>query len=167
VALALLSVLLLCAAALQSSVVAGLDLAGGRPDVVLLVVLSWAILRGPSEGVVAGVLGGLALDSLSGAPFGLHTAILGLIGFSSGLGEGNLYRGSLPLFLGLAVLATLVYHVAVALGLGLLGQTPPGLGRFAQVAAPGALLNAALMPAVFWLVRRCVRWLHGWRQAEV
>ena len=66
-----------------------------------------------------------------------------------------------------SVLATLVYHVAVALGLGLLGQTPPGLGRFAQVAAPGALLNAALMPAVFWLVRRCVRWLHGWRQAEV
>ena len=52
--LALLSALLLCAAAAQSSLVAGLDLAGGKPDLVLLAVLAWAILRGPSEGVVGG-----------------------------------------------------------------------------------------------------------------
>ena len=161
------ALLLLLAAVFQSALVTALDLAGGRPDLVLLVVLAWAMLRGPSDGVFAGLLGGFALDTLSGTPFGVHTGVLGVIGFSTGLGEANLYRGNLPLFFGGAVLSTLAFHLAVALLLQLLGLEPPSLARFAQVTAPSALLNAALMPSFFWLVRRCLRWLQGWRQLEV
>jgi rod shape-determining protein MreD len=165
--LALLAVLVLLAAVLQSTLVAGLDIAGGRPELVLLAVLAWAMLRGPSEGVVAGVLGGFALDSLSGLPFGMHTGILGIIGFSTGLGEGALYRSSLPLLGGVAIISTVVYLVALALLLQALGLEPPGIGTLAQVTTPSAVLDAVLMPPTYWLARRMMRWFQGWRQVEV
>ncbi len=159
--------LLVAAAVAQSVVLSGLDVGGGRPDLVLLLVLAWAMLRWPTEGVVAGVLGGFALDTLSGTPFGVHLGILGLIGFSTSLGEAHLYRGNLPLFFGVAVLATVAFHVALALVLPLFWWQPPSLGRFAQVTMPSALLNAALMPGAFWIVRHGLRWLYGWRRLEV
>ena len=159
--------LLLGAGVLQSTLMTRVDLFGGRPDLVLLVVIAWAMQRGPSEGIVAGIAGGFVLDSLSGTPFGVHTVLLGIIGFCSSLGESALYRGSLPLFLGAAALASVAYHVALALALQMLGWQPPGLARFTQVAAPSALLNALLMPGAFWLVRRSMRWFRGWRRLEV
>ena len=158
---------ILVAGVLESTVVAHLDVMGGRPDLVLLVVLAWAIQRGPSEGVAAGILGGFVLDSLSGTPFGIHTALLGVIGFSTSLGEEGLYRGNLALFFGVAVLATVLSDAALALILQALGWQAPGLAQFAQVTAPSAALNALLMPGSFWLVRRSMRWFRGWRQAEV
>ncbi len=155
------------AAALQSTLVTRIDVAGGRPDLMLLIVLSWAILRGPSEGIAAGIVGGFAIESLSGTPFGIHMGLLGLIGFSTSLGELNLYRGNLALFFGTAVLSTVAYHVGLALLLQVANWEPPSLARFAQVTGPTALLNALCLPAVFWLVRRGMRLLQGWRQLEV
>jgi rod shape-determining protein MreD len=164
---AFLGLLVLCAAVFQSVIGTALTVAGGRPDLVLLVVLAWAMQRGPSEGIAAGILGGFALDTLSGLPLGVHTSILALIGFSTSLGEVGLYRGNLALFFGAAVLSTVAFHVALALVLQLAGWQPPGLARFAQVTMPTALLNAALMPPVYWVVSRGMRWLYGWRRLEV
>ena len=77
-----------------------LPLVRGRPDLVLVVVLAWAMLRGSIEGAIVGFLGGMLLDSVTYTPFGINTALFGLIGYCAGLPEVNVYRGNLPYFLG-------------------------------------------------------------------
>src|SRR5918911_3711443 len=85
-------------------------LGGPRPDLVLLLVLAWSMIRGVAEGTVGGIAGGLALDLTSAAPFGLHTSLLGLTGSLTALGEANLFRGNVPLFVTTAALATIFLH---------------------------------------------------------
>ena len=138
-----------------------------RPDLVLLLVLAWSMLRGLTEGTIGGVAGGLALDLLSSAPFGLHTALLGLIGSFTALGESNLYRGNTLLFLTTAALATLFMHGGSVLVLQAAGLQATGFLRFVQFTVPTMALNALLMPLAFVLVQRFVRALEGWRQLEL
>lgn len=138
-----------------------------RPDLVLLLVLAWSMLRGMTEGTIGGIVGGMALDLLSAAPFGAHTVLLGAIGFLAALGEANVFRGSVPLFSLTAALATLVLHGGSVLALQLVGQQAVGLVRFVQFVVPAAAANAICMPVVYLLVRRGVRALSGWRQLEL
>ncbi len=160
-------ILVLVLAAVVQSTAAQHLVGGPRPDLVLLLVLAWSMLRGLTEGTIGGVAGGLALDLLSAAPFGLHTGLLGLIGSFTALGESNLYRGNLILFLTTAALATIALHAGSLLVLQAAGLQAANLARFVEFTVPTALLNALLMPLAFALVQRFVRILEGWRQLEL
>lgn len=154
------------AAIVQGTLFTGL-LPGARPDLVLLMVLAWSMLRGLSEGSIGGIAGGLALDLLSAAPFGLHTGLLGLIGSLTALGEAHLYRGNIPLFIAVASVATVVLHGGTLLVLQAAGQQTVSLARFVQFVVPIGMLNALLMPLAFIMFQRLIRALGGWRQLEL
>jgi rod shape-determining protein MreD len=159
-------IMIVLAAILQGTVMAQLT-DGPRPDLALLVVLAWAMLRGLAEGTLAGLTAGLALDLLSAAPFGLHAGLFVAISATVALGEENLFRGNLPLSALAAALAAVVLHGGGLLALQAAGQQTVGFVRFLQFAVPTMLLDALLMPLVYWLVRRWVRALAGWRQLEL
>src|SRR5919206_4915495 len=108
--LVIATVVLLVAALAQSLVGQRLVLLPGRPDFPLVVVLAWSMLRGSAEGAVVGFIGGVLQDSAVYTPFGVNGALLGLIGYCTGLPQANVYRGNFPFFLGTAALATLAYH---------------------------------------------------------
>jgi rod shape-determining protein MreD len=159
--------LLLVAALLQSVVGTAMPLINGRPDFTLVVVLAWAMLRGSTEGAVVGFLGGMLLDSVEYTPFGVHTALLGLAGYLTGLPEVNAYRGNLPYFLGIAALATFVYHTLLFLLLQARGLGMPPLIETYQTAVPAALLNCLLLAPTFMICRRLLRMLSGWTQLRL
>ena len=69
---------LVLAAIVQSTAAQHLD-GGPRPDLVLLLVLAWSMLRGLTEGIIGGIAGGLALDLRGLDPPEPMVAILGLI----------------------------------------------------------------------------------------
>ena len=159
--------LLLAAALLQSVVGTALPIINGRPDFALVVVLAWAMLRGSTEGAIVGFLGGLLLDSVEYTPFGIHTALLGLAGYLTGLPEVNVYRGNLPYFLGTAAVATLIYHTLLFLLLQARGLGMPPLIQTYQAAIPAAILNPLLLAPTFMLCRRLLRVLTGWTQLRL
>jgi rod shape-determining protein MreD len=159
--------LLVFAALLQSVLGPSLPLVRGRPDLVLVVVLAWAMLRGSIEGAVVGFLGGMLLDSVTYTPFGINTALFGLVGYCAGLPEVSVYRGNLPFFLGIAVLATLAYHTLCFLILQALGYSMPPLIETYEAAVPAGVLNALLVPLAFVVCRRLTRVLAGWSQLRL
>ena len=159
--------LLAVAALLQSVLGPSLPLVRGRPDLVFVVVLAWAMLRGSGEGAFVGFLGGLLLDSVTYTAFGINTALFGLLGYAIGLPEVNVYRGNLPYFVGISALATLVYHTLYFLILQALGNLMPPLLDTYVTAMPAALMNALLVPPAFVLCRRLVRALAGWTQLRL
>lgn len=159
--------LLAVAALLQSVMGPSLPLVRGRPDTVLVIVLAWSMLRGSGEGAFVGFLGGVLLDSVSYAPFGINSALFGLLGYFLGLPEVNVYRGNLPYFLGTAALATLVYHTLYFLFLQALGFSLPPIIETYATAIPAALLNALLLAPTFVVCRRLLRALAGWTQLRL
>ena len=144
-----------------------LPLIHGRPDMVLVVVMAWALLRGPGEGAFVGFVGGALLDSVTYTRFGINAALFGIIGYALGLPQVNVYRGNLPYFIGTAVLATLAYHTLYFLLLQGLGLALPPLVETYAAAVPAAAMNVLLLVPTFLLCRRLLRMLAGWTQLRL
>ncbi len=145
-------------ALLQSSLAPHLSVIGVKPGIVLTLVVSWSVIRGASEGVTWGFIGGLALDLLSGAPVGLSALTLMMVGFLTNLGETSLFKSSLVLPLFAVFVASLLSDAVQLVLLQGFGWNLPFWEAMASVALPAAILNAVLMPVVYlplqWLSRR-------------
>ena len=160
--------LLVCAALAEATAGYQLDaLGGGRLNLVLVLVTAWSLVRGPLDGLLVGLAGGLVLDLMSGAPFGLHTILLGMLGAATAIGGGTLERGGLALLFGTTVFTTIAYHGLMVLILRLFGWDFPGLMRFVNVLVPTIILNVLFMPVAAALARRVDRLTSSWRRMEV
>jgi rod shape-determining protein MreD len=167
-ALLIYAVVLLLAAIVESTAGYRLDALGGaRVNPVLALVAVWSLVRGVQQGLLAGLVGGLALDLVAGTPFGLHTALLGLIGALTSLGGGTLTRGGLALLAGTAVLTTVLYHGGMVLVLRVLGWELPGAMRFVNVVVPTIFLNALLLPFAANLARKIDQTTSRWQRMEL
>jgi rod shape-determining protein MreD len=141
--------LLAAVAILQSSVLFRFSLGGARLHLMLLVVVSWSLLRGAREGIVWGFLGGLGLDFLSGLPLGTCAVSLTITAYLASLGQLTLYRTS-PLFpSGLALTAGIVHDCILMTVMTLVGHTVAWPALLLRVSVPSALLGALLMPLVY------------------
>jgi|SoiMethySBSTD1v2_1073268.scaffolds.fasta_scaffold1378075_2 rod shape-determining protein MreD len=161
------ALVILLAAMVESTLGYRLDVIGARVNLVLVLVVAWAFERGVQAGLLAGLVGGLALDLVSGTPFGLQTLLLGLIGGVAALGEGTLARGGLGLLFGTAILATVAYHGIMVLALRVFGWDWPGAMRMVNILVPTIFLNCALMPFAVAFARRIERSFSGWRRMEL
>lgn len=159
--------LLLGAALVQSVIGPRLPFLGSRPDFPLVLVVAWAMLRGSGEGAAIGFIGGSLLDYTASTPPGLNAALLGVIGYTTGLGETNLYRGSVPFFLAAGIGATLAFHTARLFALQAMGLAMGLVVETYRVAIPAAFMNALLLVPAFLLCRRLLRALDGWRQLRL
>lgn len=145
----------------QTVVLARVELWGARPNLMLLLVLVWSIVRDLDEGLIVALIGGLILDLFSGGPPG--SMVLGLLAAAFLAGQRWGRGVGLPIITlwFSALISVLAYHVVL---LTVLAWTryPVDWGRaFLSVALPSALLNAALAPFIrpplSWWARRTRR----------
>jgi len=69
--------IMMLVAALQVTVIPQISFFGGRPDLVMLVVVTWALNSTLEQAVLWAFVGGICRDLLSAAPIG--TSIIGLL----------------------------------------------------------------------------------------
>lgn len=160
--------ILLVAAVLQSVWVEGIQILGGRPDLALLLTVTWAIIRGANEGAVWGFVAGIFCDLLSGGAFGMWTLALTAVGFLAGQPWVHALGPTLIRLALMSALGTLVGHGILLLTMAVLGYSVD-LGRAVQtVAGPASLLNFLLSPFAFtflvWFHKRTQPRLGGFAQ---
>jgi rod shape-determining protein MreD len=144
---------LFSAAILQTTVMPRFALWGVRPDLMLLVVVSWSLLRGTKEGLQWALGGGLLLDLLSGGPFGAATLSLALSSVVASLGEVTVSRGTAWLPVAASLMATALYDLTYMLVLQLAGRPVLwGLG-LARVIVPSMALNGLATYPTYWTLR--------------
>ena len=79
-----LAVVLIVAVLIQSTVLARLRLAGARPDLLVLAVVSVAVATDPTTGAVFGFVAGLVSDLLFDLPVGVSALVYTAVGFAVG-----------------------------------------------------------------------------------
>jgi rod shape-determining protein MreD len=135
-----------------------LSVLGGRPNLIILAVIAWALRRGSAEGAVWGFMGGLLLDLFSGGPLGAMSLSLLVIGSVAGRRWGQQLGSTFLQIVLLALGLCFAYHVLLLLILGWTGVPVYWTYSLQRVAAPSAILNALLAPLVYvplvWLDRR-------------
>ncbi len=102
------ALLLFIAVLLQSTVLQYIQVAGVKPDFVLILIVFYSLINGSREGALWGIFGGLMQDLFTGSYFGLNALCLGGVGYLVGLGCNRLLRESSMVLSGVVFLATIV-----------------------------------------------------------
>jgi rod shape-determining protein MreD len=162
------ALLLLLVAPFQVSVVSSLEVAEGHPDVMLVLLVAIALLRGPVFGSLAGFWAGLAIDVATLAePLGLSSLLLTLVGYWCGRLGAVTSRASAEVPLLAVALATLGYGLGSLVVRFMLGTTVPASEFFLAVLLPTLALNVLLAYPLYALVRRLLRPpVHGGREVS-
>jgi rod shape-determining protein MreD len=147
-------VVLLLAVLVQVSIAGWIEVAEGHPDVVLVVLVAVALLRGPIFGATAGFWAGLVLDTASLETFGLTSLLLTIAGYWAGrFGDVTTRASAHP-----PLLAVGLATVGVALGSAvlhfMLGESISAGYFFAGVLLPTLALNMLLAYPLYGLCAR-------------
>jgi rod shape-determining protein MreD len=143
------------AAIVQVSAISSLQVLGATPDLLLVVLVSAALLRGAITGAIAGFAAGLIVDVATLGTLGVTALLLTLVGYWAGrygetTGRGRTYA---PL---LAVLAaTVLFGVGAYLLNYMLGEAVSAHAALLPV-LPALLLNGILAYPVHGLMGRLV-----------
>lgn len=129
----------------QSAIVSDLSLLEGRPDLILVVVVAWGIIGRYRESMLWGLIGGLALDLLSGLPLGVTAINLILIAFLVSFSEGRFWESHILMPLGVMLITSPLFYFMSILTLWLLGYDIELGFAMLRVALPGTFLNLLLI----------------------
>ncbi len=158
--------MLLLLALLQVTLMPHLALAHVQPDLMLAAVVCWALVRGPTQGAAWGLVGGIALDLLSGGPFGMHTVALTAAGTIAGLGAALIPSEHTLLLPGMSMLCTILQQGACVWILRASGWPLDWGLLLTAVVLPATLLNlgltALLYPLAGLLNRQTALQEPGW-----
>lgn len=150
-------VLLALAAIIQSSFLPALGLVQVRPDLVLAIVVIWAVLRGVREALPWALLGGLLADTLSGGPFGASAFALVIVAFCSSAGEAGVFRNSLFLPLVAVFWSNVLYGIIMLFLLATFQQQIDWLASLRHIIVPGALATMVATPLLYFPLSRLER----------
>ena len=145
--------LLIALVLLQTTVVPQFTLLGVHPDVLLVVVTAWSLLRGAEEGMLWALIAGVAMDIVSGAPFGMSTLPLLIVSFVSGFSQRGFFRFDLVIPILVIPVATLIYQTMMLAWLKAFGWPVTWSEGASRIVLPTVVVNTLLMPAIYWLLR--------------
>jgi rod shape-determining protein MreD len=106
---------------LQSSLLPIIAYNGVSPDILLIVVISFSLLRGSRFGFLMGFSAGLLEDLASGTFFGMNTFCKMILGYAFGLVEHKVFKENFFLPIMSMILATSLNYFISAFLMVLLG----------------------------------------------
>ncbi|HET9509411.1 MAG TPA: rod shape-determining protein MreD [Gaiellaceae bacterium] len=154
---AAIAVLVFAAALLQASLFSSLDVLGGTADVLLLVLIGIALLRGAVTGAVAGFGGGLLLDVLTLDTLGVTALVLALAGYWTGRYGETTGRNRLHAPLVSVVVVTILVALLGFFLHFLIGEEVSARRALVESLVSGLGLNLLLAAPVFALCRAVLR----------
>lgn len=151
--------ILLLAAVLNATVMAELRIGGGAPDLVFLIVVSWALLAGVQDALLWAIIGGVMQDWFSIAPLGASALGLVIVTFIADSLFGQVQRGNVIIPPLVAAAGTVVYHLGIIASLRTVDVTVPLGDGLLYVTLPTMLFNGLVMLPVFRLIGLIHVWL--------
>jgi rod shape-determining protein MreD len=153
--------ILALAAVLQSSIVPQFSILGGRPDLVFLLVISWALNAPLEQSIVWAFVGGVLQDLMSAAPTGTSVIGLVLIVFALDIFRQQVYQVGVVTILWVTLAGTFVQQIVMTMVLVLSGFNIPILSNIGYVVLPTVLYNFILVFPVYFVTRRIQKRVAG------
>jgi len=156
----ILSLSVILGVVIQSTWLPALNLPGQIvPDLILIMVITYALLRGSDEGLIFGLCAGFFVDILSGGLIGVQAATKILAGYSVGLLEKTIFKDNLLLpalavFVGTIFLELLNFIMYLAFKVN-----TNFFDLMVNVTFPLAFYNALLAPLIYYLFLKLERYL--------
>jgi len=111
---------------LQANLFAWFNLAGVKPNLFVILVLTIGLFAGKIIGITFGVIFGFILDLLIGKSVGISITMLGITGFIGGYLSKNFSKDSRITMITMIATTTLIYESGIILLNFLINQTQIG-----------------------------------------
>lgn len=141
------------AVALQGSLLPDFRLFSGQPDLMLLIVLAWAVYADREEAIVWAFVGGIMQDLMGPLPTGTSIIAPLMMIFGIKAMSEQVFRFGLLLFIGFVILGTLTHHTLVLVLLASEGYSYDPLLLLRVVLVPTLFFNLLGAFPVYVLVR--------------
>jgi rod shape-determining protein MreD len=141
---------------LQLTVIGRLPVPGAAPDLLLVLVVAFALAEGPMSGMVNGFVAGLLADAMSAHELGRLALAYAVAGYITGLLQDDTDRSTLQPF-GAVALGALTALTAFSVEGILLGDPRVTLAPVLRAAVSAVPYDVVLTPFVVPLVAGLVR----------
>ena len=145
---------------IQSIVVSSLTLLGGTADLMLLVLIAWALQDRVNTAWEWAVLGGLMIGYVSALPIYIPVLGYGLVTLLARLIQRRIWQTPILAMLFVTVFGTLLVNLLTLISLQF-GGTPITFSEaISLVVLPSTMLNLIVALPVYLLLRDLARWLY-------
>ena len=129
---------------LQSTLFHYLKIAGVKPDLLLVIVILYSILKGEKHGARLGFVFGLLEDLLVGRYIGLQALTKMTVGYTIGLLERKVYQDNIIIPAGAAFAGTVLHGILCFIILFLTGSYTLNSINFLPLTAAAAFYNVLI-----------------------
>jgi len=131
---------------------------GLKPDLILLVVIVFSLLKGAEEGAISGFASGLVQDIFSSGLLGINALAKTVMGFICGVLKERIFAEHILFIIPvITFLVSISQSMLIFLVLHAFGVEYSLVWSLKQVALPEALYNSLLSPFIFLAVKRILK----------
>jgi rod shape-determining protein MreD len=140
---------------IQLTLINSIIILGLKPDLIMVVVVVFSLLKGEKEGTISGFASGLLQDIFSTGLLGINALAKTVIGFTCGiLKEKIFYEHILFLIPVITFIASFMQSILIFLLLRAFGIEYGLAWSLKQIALPEALYSSLLSPFVFLAINK-------------
>lgn len=109
----IVSIILFLNHMLQATYIQHIRIRGVVPNIAIIIIVSFALIRGSLEGAIVGFFAGLLQDMYYGTTMGFYSLLGMYIGYICGKPNQKFYRENYLLPFGLVVASTFMYEIII------------------------------------------------------
>jgi len=149
------SAIIVVALLIQLTLINSVTILGIKPDLIMVVVVVFSLLKGEKEGTISGFASGLLQDIFSIGLLGINALAKTVIGFICGiLKEKIFHEHMLFLIPVITFIASFIQSILVFLLLHAFGTEYNLVWSLKQVTLPEALYSSLLAPFIFLVINK-------------
>lgn len=140
---------------IQLTLINSITILGLKPDLIMVVVVVFSLLRGAKEGTVSGFASGLLQDIFSTGLLGMNALAKTVIGFFCGIIKEKIFREHILFIIPvITFIASFMQSILMFLLLRAFGIEYGLAWSLKQVALPEALYSSLLSPFIFLAINK-------------
>ena len=156
-----LTILILLSFVLQTTVFSMHDLTGSAPNLLLILTMSFGIMRGRREGMLTGFFSGLLYDLFYGSLLGPYTFLYMLIGYQNGMFHKKYLMEDISLPVLIITIDQFIFDLLVYI-IGFMLRNRTSFGHyFMHQILPQILYDVLITVLIYRIYVRINRWLKG------
>ena len=147
--------IIIIALLIQLTLINSVTILGLKPDLIMVVVVVFSLLKGEKEGTISGFATGLLQDIFSTGLLGINALAKTVIGFFSGIIKEKIFHEHLLFIIPvITFIASLIQSILIILLLRAFGTEYDLAWSLKQIALPEALYSSLLSPFIFLAIKK-------------
>ncbi len=143
---------------IQLTLINSITILGIKPDLIIIIVVIFSLLKGEKEGTISGFASGLLQDIFSTGLLGINALAKTVTGFICGILKEKIFHEHILFLIPvITFFASLMQSILIFLLLRAFGVEYNLAWSLKQIALPEALFNSLLSPFIFLAIDKLLQ----------